>query len=254
MKNTLLSFCLLIAIGATAQVNRQPVTNYNAWLMYFGTHKFANRWGVHLEAQWRRSDWAASPQQLLLRTGINYHISPQATATAGYAFIETYPYGDYPARSTYPEHRLWEQMQFRNQVGWFEMINRFRLEQRWMHLPVQAANGRYAPGDAVYQNRFRVFNRFSIPFKGNEIIDHSWYATAYHELMLNFGRTVGFNVFDQNRAYLAIGYKLPLLGRLEVGYLHQHILKGDGIKVENNHTLQIGLSSTIEFRRRDVRP
>lgn len=35
--------------------------------------------------------------------------------------------------------------------------------------------------------------------------------------MVNFGEKVGLNLFDQNRAYVALGYKVPKLGRLEVG-------------------------------------
>ena len=63
----------------------------------------------------------------------------------------------------------------------------------------------------------------------------------YDELFINFGKNVGANIFDQNRAYVALGYKVPILGRLEVGYMHQPLFKSDGIGVENNHTIMIGL-------------
>jgi len=45
---------------------------------------------VHLEAQFRRNKGVEIPQKLLLSTGLNYHFNPQAFATAGYYFVETF--------------------------------------------------------------------------------------------------------------------------------------------------------------------
>ncbi len=248
-KILLITLCISIFYTSEAQTKRIFGTNNNGWIMYFGDHKISDKWGVHLEAQVRRSDIIKSQQQLLLRTGVNYHFNPQAFATLGYAFVETYPYGAQPAKSAFPENRFWEQIQVKNQVGFVELINRFRLEQRYVNAPVPTAIGStiFEPGDAVYTNRFRMLNRISIPFKGKKIEDKSLYISTYYELFVNFGKKVTFNIFDQNRAYIALGYKISKVGKLEIGYLNQLIFKGDGIKVENNHTLQVGLSSTVDF-------
>ena len=222
--------------------------NNNTWFMYLGNHKISEKWGVHLEAQLRRNDYVAKPQQLLLRTGINYYFNNQVYVTAGYCFVETYPYGEFPAKAAFPENRLWEQLQIKTQLKRVEWVSRFRLEQRFSNLPViNTTQSIYEPGDAVYTNRFRLLNRFSIPFKGETIVDKSLYATVYDEFFINFGKNVAANFLDQNRAYAAIGYKIPSVGKLEIGYMYQTIFKGDGVKIENNHTLQIGLSSTIDF-------
>lgn len=245
-KYILFLFLFITPILSHTQTKRQNTSNFNAWFMYFGNHKISSKWGLNLEMQLRRNDFISNPQQLLFRPGINYYISPSATATLGYAFIETYPYGAFPVKIAFPENRLWQQMQLKNQLGRFEVISRFRLEQRWLHLPVPSGDV-FTPGDAVYQNRFRVLNRFSIPFKGKVIADKSFYFSAYDELFVSFGKKVGLNVFDQNRIYLAFGYRFPKIGRLEIGYLSQILTKSDGLKVENNNTLQIGLSSNINF-------
>jgi Protein of unknown function (DUF2490) len=234
---------------------RQYTNNANSWFMYFGTHKIADKWSLHLEGQLRRSDGLSIPQQFLVRPGINYHLSPQVMFSAGYAFIETYPYGavDFAAKSAFPENRIWEQLQLKHQVGAFEWVSRFRLEQRYVQSPVLMvgiANTFYAPGAAIYTNRFRLLNRFSIPFKGKTIVDKSFYLSVYDEFMVNFGENVGLNIFDQNRIYVAIGYKFPKIGRLEVGYLNQLIIKSDGKKIENNNTFNVGLSCNLDFMKK----
>lgn len=234
-------------LAISQQVQRKYTNNYNGWYMYFGDHKISNKWGVHLEAQLRRNDVITKGQQLLLRTGINYHFNNQIFATVGYGYVETYPYGEFPARATFPESRIWEQVQIKSAVGISEFISRFRLEQRFSKLPV--TDPQLEPSPAVYTNRFRLLTRFSVPFKGKTIEDNSLYASVYDEFFINFGKNIGYNIFDQNRAYIALGYKLPKLGRLEVGYLNQLVFKGNGIQVENNHTLQIGLISAMPFYR-----
>jgi Protein of unknown function (DUF2490) len=242
----LVSICVFMYSPIFSQTNRQYAHNNNSWWMYIGSHKISEKWGLHLEAQLRRSDFVKQKQQLLLRTGINYHFNAQASATFGYCFVSTGQYGGFPAKSEFPEHRLWEQIQLKSMYGKVEMVNRFRLEQRFSNLPI-ANNGIFEPGDAVYTNRFRLLSRFSIPLKGKSIEDKSWYVSFYDEFFVNFGKNVGLNIFDQNRAYLALGYKIPQLGRLELGYLNQLIFRSDGIRVENNRTLFLGLSSNIDF-------
>lgn len=246
MKKIILLILILNVLNIHAQ--RQSTDNLNGWFMYFGDHKFADKWGIHIEGQLRRNDIISNGQQLLLRTGINYHFNPNVFTTVGYCYVETYPYGEFPVKVTFPEHRFWEQLQIKTQLSNFEWVSRFRLEQRFSQLPINNA-GIFEPGDAVYTNRFRLLNRFSLPFKGSKIEDKSFYLTAYDEIMINFGEHVGMNLFDQNRAYLALGYKVPKLGRLELGYMNQIVIRPSGLQVEYNHTLQVGLSSTLDFRK-----
>ena len=88
-----------------SQSIRQYTTNYNGWYMYMGDHPVSNKWGVHLEAQFRRHEVILSGQQLLLRTGINYHFNHNVFATAGHCFVETYRYGAFASTSDFPENR-----------------------------------------------------------------------------------------------------------------------------------------------------
>jgi Protein of unknown function (DUF2490) len=237
----------------TAQSIRQNTSNTNAWFAYMGSHKIADKWSLHLEFQYRTSEGLSKTLQLLPRVGLNYHISSQAFVTAGYAFIQTYPYGAFGSKIDFPENRIWQQLQLKNQVGSFEWISRFRLEQRFVQSPVTVV-GTFGTdnilGNAVFTNRFRLLNRFSIPFKGKTIVNHSFYATIFDELMINFGENVKTNIFDQNRIFIGIGYKFPQLGRLEVGFLEQTIIRSDGIKVENNHTFSISLMNNLDFMKK----
>ncbi|MFM2194511.1 MAG: hypothetical protein RL092_111 [Bacteroidota bacterium] len=236
----------IIQLDSKAQL-RNIQSNSNGWLMYFGDHKISEKIGVHLEVQFRRNEIVLKPQQLLLRGGFNFHFTPNAFATAGYCFVNTSQYGVFPVKCAFPENRIWEQVQFKSQAGRIELITRLRLEQRFSKLPVLQGPGEYVPGDDVYTNRGRLFVRMSVPFKGKTIDDGSMYFSCYEEAFVNFGNDVQANIFDQNRMYAALGYKFSKWGKLEIGYMNQLLLKSDGIKIENNHTLQVGFSSTVDF-------
>jgi hypothetical protein len=250
MKLTIIIFALLF-VPACAMGQRVHTSNSNTWLAYIGDHKFSEKFGVHFELQERRNQVLLYDQQRIIRVGINYHFLDNAFVTVGYAFVETLPYGKFAVKSNFPEQRIYQQLQYSNGLGRVELVSRFRLEQRFSYLPKLQIDGSYKSNSSpTYTNRFRFFQRFSIPFKGLKIVDKSIYVTAYDELFVNFGKNVGVNIFDQNRAFIGVGYKIPKIGRLEIGYLNQILVKSDGLKIEDNHTISIALNANFELKKR----
>ena len=204
--------------------------NAHAWYMYFGDHKASKHWGLHLEGQWRRADFSASWQQLLIRPGVNFHVNKNLMLTAGYGFIRSYPYGQYPTTAgAFPEHRLYQQALVKHKIRKIDFQHRLRSEQRW----VGVAN----TNTWRTQDRFRYMLRADIPIKGR------WSLGTYNEYFANYGRNVAPDYFDQNRAYVAVGYNTGPLGRVEVGYLHQAVAQRNGRVLEYNHTLQVAFFS-----------
>lgn len=209
--------------------------NANAWFMYFGDHPIAkSRFGVHLEGQWRRANLGLTWQQLLLRPAVNFQLHRRVTLTGGYGFIDTHRYGDFPAREKFLEHRIFEQANISQKFRGLEFQNRLRLEQR--HILGFAAR---------YENRFRYMLRTSVPLPIGD--RKTYYLGLYNEIFYNFGKNVAFNVFDQNRAYVALGRNLKRQTRVEVGFLEQTLQQRNGRVFEHNHTLQVGIYSRLPF-------
>ena len=129
-------------------------------------------------------------------------------------------------------------------------MSRLRLEHRFINQPVKNTQGIYEPGKAVFINRYRLMNRISIPLKGKIIKEGTIYITAMDEVMINSGKYAAINLFDQNRAYIALGHFVPKLGKLELGYMMQSIVKTDGIRIEKNNTIQLTLNSTADLFRK----
>lgn len=152
----------VLAATLTPLVGAQTIGDKNAhvWFMYFGDHTISNHWGIHLEGQVRRADTGLTWQQLLLRTGANFQLNSTLMFTAGYAYVRSWPYGDYPSKGAFPEHRFYEQALIKHKVSWVDIQHRLRLEQRLMG-PVSAADAEVE--DWQTRNRFRYMLRGDIP-------------------------------------------------------------------------------------------
>ena len=65
--------------------------------------------------------------------------------------------------------------------------------------------------------RFRYFLSLNIPLNNKELIEKTSYLSIYNELFINSKSSI----FDRNRLYGGIGYKLNSKIRFELGYLTQ---------------------------------
>ena len=215
---------LLCAANLFAQNDRVNDYNFLSWLQTFNTISIDKKWSLHLEYQWRRTEGLKYWQQSLLRIGANYKLNETITVHAGYAWTETFPYGDYPIANngSFPEHRIYEQISFRHPLSKFLFTHRFRIEQRW--LGRVNANIDREIEDWLFVHRFRYQFRAQYPFYTKA--DEQFYGAAADEIFIGAGKDLGTNIFDQNRIFLLLGYKFNKQFSLEGGYFNQTLQQG----------------------------
>jgi hypothetical protein len=184
-----------------------------SWFMYFGTNKIKDKWSIHSEAQFRYYETANNFNQLLLRTGLNYHINPDAIATMGYAFIETDPsYTEFDDimgdilidNNSISEHRIFEQFILKNKVWEFYFEHRYRLEQRFIQ------NNYFGTRDTQHRARYRL--QMTVP------LTDIFFLNFYDEIFLNLQN----EAFGQNRLYAALGVNVSENLSVQAGYLKNH--------------------------------
>lgn len=222
MKKTILVIALLACI---TQVNAQNTgeSELGAWYMYFGTNRVTDKLSIHSEAQFRFYEVANTFNQLLLRTGLNYHITDNAIATIGYGYINTDgTFADTPDEENSNEHRIFEQFILKNKVGKVAFEHRYRLEQRF--ISTQA--------DDFTEHRARYRLQLTYPF------NDKWFLNVYDEVFINLQEPI----FGQNRLYGAIGYNVKSNVSIQVGYLKNHFT---GINFDR---VQLGIIYNTDFR------
>ncbi len=231
MKKTLVLFTFLTTILTTAQENGE--NKLGSWHMYFGTNKISEKLSIHTEAQLRYFENGKNFNQLLLRTGLNYHISSDAIATGGYAYILTDPTfeGNENQVNNIYEHRIFEQFILKNKVGRFLFEHRYRLEQRFIE--VENPESPFYSKSTQHRARYRL--QVTLPL--NDV----FFLNFYDEIFLNLQD----NVYGQNRLYGAIGAHVFKNTSVQVGYLKNHF------PTANFDRLQIGVFFNPDLRKKN---
>ena len=234
MKLKFLAPLLLVFISGFSQNTRITDNNSIGWYTFTGSFKLNQKFGIHSEYQWRRDERITNWQQSLLRVGVNYQLNQKIQFRLGYAWIETFPYGEIPLNSfgkDFTEHRSFQMATLSDKVSVVDLSHRFMLEQRWV--------GRYtnanlnSEDDYLFMNRFRYMFRSQIPLKGKTIADKTPYLAVYDEIFIGFGENVNENIFDQNRLGLVFGYRFNKTFRMEAGYLNQILQLGREVTGRN---------------------
>jgi hypothetical protein len=211
-----LSTCVIPSIS---QEQKLIDPNSIGWFVFNGTLKLKPNMSIHTEYQWRRVQGFAQKQQDLFRTGFQFVVHPMVSLNAGYAYVETSPYGDYPGEFKFPEHRVFQQVVLKNPVGLSELSHRFTLEQRFVGKVTSPYGQREI--DWIFLNRMRYRLRAEVPVYKKAL---SFICTD--EIFIGWGGGLGTNVFDQNRLAILLGYKINPQIKIEAGYLNQIVQQG----------------------------
>ena len=231
---------LLAAHRLTAQ------TQLTGWLADFNTVKISTKLSLHSDFQLRSTDQIEHVQTLLLRAGLNYHASKKIVLTGGYAYVQNRRVIDGISGYT-PEHRIWEQFLLTHPLTIGKglharkgtLAHRFRVEQRFI-AKSRVLNNEFDNYGNVFANRLRYFIRNVTPLVPWSTAGKAPFLALQNEVFVNFGDKSGVNgeFFDQNRAYIALGYRFHKSFDAEMGYMNQYV-NGRGNAFVNNHIVQL---------------
>lgn len=225
----LLAFLCFYSSMAIAQTSGQST----GWLFLMNNNKLSKKWGTHLDVQLRTGDQFSHLRNFMFRPGLTYFLNDKSDLTLGYLLNQTYIPQESTADIQLTEHRIWQQYIYRHKLNTLNFSHRFRLEQRF----IEQQNG-----TDVFAQRIRYFARVILPLaKGQQKFERGAFAALQNELMFNVQHNDNVNghFFDQNRAYLAAGFRFSKQFDLEAGYLNQaqKMRKGQTI----NHAIQLAL-------------
>lgn len=178
-------------------------SDFGNWLIYIGNKELNQKWNIHNEIQYRNYNAIGDLEQLLLRTGIGYNLTENNNnILLGYGYILSENYiGDTNDKISVNEHRIYQQFTTKQTLGIVKLSHRYRFEQRFV--------------EDDFKMRFRYFLSLNIPFSANE--KNRCYLSAYNEIFLN----TKSSIFDRNRVYAGIGYKINQSVKIEAGYMNQ---------------------------------
>jgi hypothetical protein len=221
-------FCLLIfacLFPFCGNVHAQTQHQSSGWLLLLNNTRISKKWGAYLDMQVRSADGWSEVRNFLFRPGVTYYANAKNELTLGYLLNQTFTHLDGTADNVLSEHRIWEQYVYKHKITTVIASHRIRVEQRFIE-----RTGK----DQLFAQRFRYFARFIIPLgKGIKNFEEGLFVALQNELFFNIQHKDELNnrFFDQNRAYVAAGYRINKNLDIEAGYLNQ------AVKGLNNNTL-----------------
>ena len=206
MKISIFKYLFVIFLFTCQLTHAQPA-KFGNWMVYNGTvnlpYKLISTGEIHL----RNYNAIGDIQQLLLRGNIGYPLANNNhIMSIGFAYIYNEDYIDNTDfKKASQENRIFEQYLYKFKYKKAVLLNRWRLEQRFLA--------------AGQQLRLRGFLSINYPISRDKMDPKTWYFSSSNELFLkNTGE-----LFDRNRFAIGIGYQQNKNLKLEICLLNQSL-------------------------------
>ncbi|HSI89609.1 MAG TPA: DUF2490 domain-containing protein, partial [Adhaeribacter sp.] len=227
-------FCLPFFCGAQTKT---VANRHTFWLAYMTSVRFSDKYSAWNDFHFVHETFGVA------RTGITRHLE-RTNITAGYAHLWLTPGGGNTSLIR-NEHRPWAQVQFFMPVsGPYFLNQRFRYDARFRQ---KVASGETIDGyNFNHRLRFQMVLRRNFPsvFNGKAIP----FVALADEVLLNFGKEVTHNTFDQNRASVALGLQVQKV-QLQLGYMNRFAQSGPAASYLQDHILMMWVTQSFDLRR-----
>ena len=246
----ILVFNLIQSSKAQSFSDRETVTQAAEWFAIASNIKVHKKVSILAEGQFRYAQ-TFDPMQYQLRTGVDYDINKHFSVLLGYVYSWNPLYGKQPASYVNNEHRIFEQVVYKHQLGRFNISHRGRLEQRFIQVH-QNDNGEVInKGYDLYLNRARYRLMMNIPLNHAKMEAKTIYASMYDEVFFDFGDKVVYHKPDQNRVFAGLGYQVNKQFSFQGGLFYQTLIKLSGVKQENNVGFQMQVNYNLDLTRKE---
>lgn len=224
-----LAFAILLS-AAHAAPGPEAVNDLQAWQVITLRTSLGpgHRILAYMEAQPREGNLDGSGSRkddfsaLLLRPALGYRVNRHVSIWQGYAWYSFFT----PA--SFHENRLFQQLLIENDFKKLSMVNRTRLEERFIE------------GRDRTAVRLRHMLRLAYPIGKSK----KWSIVGYDEFFVNLNSvnpspSAGF---DQNRAFLGINRKFNNHVNAELGYQNQYVGVDNPFPDRINHIILFALN------------
>ncbi len=234
--------CLLSAEGQSTgkKITARPVS----WNSYFNTLQLSSKWSVTSDVSERFFLDNGNQFQFFLRSMANYNLGQNWSAGAGFAYIKARTF-DPASTSTLgvPELRPYQELSYRQKLDKITLSHRYRIEERYIR---KTASDKLIDG---YNFNFRFRYQLALDYNLYKSKDNtkSLNFRAADEIMINAGKNIVNNMFDQNRITVGFNYQ-PLKNlNLQLDYMYAFQQKSSGNQFNHADIIRLQIFQRIKL-------
>ncbi|WP_241125274.1 DUF2490 domain-containing protein [Cognataquiflexum nitidum] len=217
------------------------------WLTYNNQTRISEKWGYTFDVNYRTYGFFPFFSTLAAgRVGGSYLVNERMRVTGGYAWFGTYV-SDFDIKWL-PEHRLWQQAQWMIPKSKFQLVHRFRLEQRYRQELLKYPSSKYSYAYATRARYMIQFQGLLLPPKTPDGFQLSWQAA--NEIMFQSGDVISNQLFNQNRTLA--GLVISPNRKFDLAILYQLIMQYQPVLARGEDIQSIRLTAfhVLDYRRK----
>lgn len=232
MRYSFVFLCSLITGFAIGQSPAKQVNDQSqSWFSLNSTFRLNSKWGLVGDVHVRRTNFMADPNFYFIRAGGGYWFNNGLNYIAGYAHMWLTSTKK-KERIYVNEDRLYGQLAYSTTPGKLNLLHRFRHEHRWRESVVADS----LPNKNAFSTRLRYLISLTYPVFKNPSLPQACLA---NELLVQFGKPIVNNTFDQLRLFAGIRQSLGKGWSYDFGYMMLYQQRASGYQYDRNHTLRL---------------
>jgi len=228
---TFLMLCLPAFVFSQSPTQKEINHQYQFWTSINSTTRLNEHWGILADFHIRRNNFMADPSFYFIRGAANYWIKDNMTVALGYGHMWLAP-----SRSDWHtfanENRIYQQFQVNLKSGKSSYLQRVRNEQRWQQKIVDDKR----TDDYKFTDRVRYLFSYNYTIFQNKYLPS---LAVAEEILIQFGKEVVYNTFEQNRIFLGIRQNINSKLNFDLGYMMVYQQKSSGYQYDMNHTMRL---------------
>ncbi|WP_306352223.1 DUF2490 domain-containing protein [Flavobacterium sp. '19STA2R22 D10 B1'] len=239
---------LLLQTNVVFSQQSKEVTHQQLiWYGYNTTVSFSANWYLVSEVQERHFIDPLAQHQLLFRTELHRNLGKEWNTSVGMTvFLQSPNDPESTSNLIVPELRPNIEFVYKQKLSFGILSHRYKAEARYFH---NTANGELTTGYTFGNFRFRYQIGLEIPIlKSKQQQRDLLSVRVMDEVHFNTGGNIVKNVFDQNRVYLALNYKITPKLSIEAGYLNWYQQRASGYEFYNRDIIRFTVFHKIDFK------
>lgn len=228
-------FCLILLFDLRSNVNAQKhvSTSNLAWYDVSIQYPLTSEWSFYGEYGQRRMNFVKDLNQQLFRGGFSRKFDSDLKLTLGLANFHNDINPAYSFKNR-PEYRSFQFFEIEKSIGFVKTELRLRIEQRWN----QESTNSELHDSFTFNHRmgYRIKGLFpiSLPFYRNKLL----FGEIGNETMVNYGKEVELNTFDQSRFYTGILVKWSENYSMQLTFMYLYQQKNNGIDFSEQYIIR----------------
>ena len=212
------------------------------WTRYYNQLELNTRWSIHSEFDNRIFLSPIVQNLFVLRVQGRYKVLEQIELGAGFSYFSVATQDpDIDSTFNKPEYRIQQDATLKQNLGKINLNQRFQIEERFFQ---NFDKERLISGSTFFWRfRYRIQGDYNFWQKKKQFLK----AIISDEIMINSGKKVINNTFDQNRIYAGLQYGINSSLALELGYMNSFQQRSTVADYFNRNIIRLSIHHKLKI-------